>query len=135
MWVRQVHRHFCRYIEIVEIAGNEANGFSELAINDELASFAAWDFHCLHPFFSSGDSLCKAYLRDCQDLPAWLCRFHKDIMKTFLVFFFSVKLIVWARRVKRVVMERTERMYAPDGIGFIAAQESFYRAAKSQRIE
>ena len=49
-------------------------------------------------------------------------------MKTFVLFFFSVKLVVIARRVK-------ERMYAPGGIGFIAAQESFYRAAKSQRIE
>ena len=49
-------------------------------------------------------------------------------VNTFLVFFFSVKLVVIARRVK-------ERMYAPGGIGFIATQESFYRAAKSQRIE
>ena len=61
-------------------------------------------------------------------MPAWLKSFHKDIMKTFLVFFFSVKLIVLARRVK-------ERMLAPGGIGFIAAEGSFYRAAKSQRIE
>jgi hypothetical protein len=49
-------------------------------------------------------------------------------VNTFLVFFFSVKLVVIARRVKA-------RMYAPGGIGFIATQESFYRAAKSQRIE
>ena len=58
MWVRQVHRRFCRYIEIVEVVGNEADGFSELAINDELASFAAWDFHCLHPFFSQAAMHC-----------------------------------------------------------------------------
>ena len=50
MWVRQVHHRFCRYIEIVEIAGNEAKGFSELAVNDD-ANFTAWDFHCLHTFF------------------------------------------------------------------------------------
>ena len=56
-------------------------------------------------------------------------------MKTFVFFFISVKLVVLARRAKRVVMERMERMYAPGGIGFVAAQESFYRAAKSQRIE
>ena len=68
-------------------------------------------------------------------MPEWLHHFHKDTMKTFLVFFFSVKFAVLARRAKRVVMECTERMYAPGGIGFIAAQESFYRAAKSQRIE
>ena len=88
----------------------------------------AGELHCLHPFFPSDNSLCKAYLRDCRHLPAWLCHFHKDIMKTFVLFFFSVKLIVIARRVK-------ERMYAPGGIGFIAAQEDFDRATKSQRIE
>ena len=37
------------------------------------------------------------YLRDCQKLPEWLCRFHKEIMKAFVLFFFSVKLIVIAR--------------------------------------
>ena len=51
-------------------------------------------------------------------------RFHKKIMKTFVLFLFSIKLIVLARRVK-------ERMYTPGGIGFIAAEESFDRAAKS----
>ena len=77
----------------------------------------AGELHCLHPLFPSDNSLCKAYLRDCcRHLPAWLCRFHKDTMKTFVLFFFSVKLVVLARRVK-------ERMYAPGGIGFIAAQE------------
>ena len=63
--------------------------------------------------------------------------FHKGIMKTFVLFFSSIKLIVLARRVK-------ERMYTPPnidcendmgGIGFIAAEENFDRAAKSQRIE
>ena len=52
-------------------------------------------------------------------------------MKAFLVFFFSVKLIVLARRAVRVV----ERRYAPGGSGFVAAQESFHRATKPQRIE
>ena len=89
--------------------------------------FYAFDFNCLHPWFPSGDSMCKAYLGKGL-LPEWLCRFHKEIMKTFVLFFFSVKLVVIARRVK-------ERMYAPGGIGFIATQESFYRAAKSQRIK
>ena len=55
---------------------------------------------------------------------AWLRRFHQETMKTFVLFFFSVRLIVIARRVK-------ERMYAPGGIGFIAAKESFDRAAKT----
>ena len=151
MRVRQVHHRFCRYIEINDIAGKEANGFSELAINDDLASFAAWDFHCLHPFFPSGDSLCKAYLRDCQELPEWLCRFHKKIMKTFVLFFFSIKLIVIARRAKRVV---EKRMYAlildlaldldpddePDLVVDLTAEDldldaGVDRAAKSQRIE
>jgi len=85
--------------------------------------------YCLHPFYPSENSFCKA----CFDLrlPSTrktVRRFHKKIMKTFVLFFFSVKLAVIARRVK-------ERMYAPGGIGFIATQESFYRAAKSQRIE
>ena len=52
----------------------------------------------------------------------------KKIMMTFVLFFFSVKLIVLARRVK-------ERVYTPGGIGFIAAQDDFYRVTKSQRIE
>ena len=54
--------------------------------------------------------------------------FHKKIMRTFLVFFFSVKLIVLARRVK-------ERMFAVGGSGFVIAEESFGRATKSERIE
>ena len=49
-------------------------------------------------------------------------------MKTFVLFFFSAKLIVFARRAK-------ERMYTLGGIGFIAAQEDFDRATKSQGIE
>ena len=43
----------------------------------EFAFFTACEFHCLHPFSPSDNSLCKAYLRD-HSLPAWLCRFHKD---------------------------------------------------------
>ena len=50
------------------------------------------------------------------------------ILKTGVLLFCATKLIILARRVK-------ERMYAPDGIGFIAAQENFDRATKSQRIE
>ena len=89
--------------------------------------------YCLHPFYPSENSFCKA----CFDLRLsstrkTVRRFHKKIMKTFVFFFISVKLVVLARRAKRTVMER---MYAPGGIGFVAAQESFYRAAKSQRIE
>ena len=92
--------------------------------------------YCLHPFYPSENSFCKA----CFDLGLLstrkkVRRFHKKIMKTFVLFFFYFKIIVLARRAKRVVMERMERMYAPGGIGFVAAQESFYRAAKSQRIE
>ena len=52
-------------------------------------------------------------------------RDHEDVA---LFFFSRTKLIVLARRVK-------ERTYAPGGIGFIAAEENFGRAAKSQRIE
>ena len=76
-------------------------------------------FYILHPFFPS-----KVNEYGCGELDV---HFHKKIMRTFLVFFFSVKLIVLARRVK-------ERMYTPGGIGFIAAQEDFDRATKSQRI-
>ena len=74
----------------------------------------AGSLHCLHPFFPSK--------------PHGSLALHKKIMKTFVLFFFSVKLIVIARRVK-------ERMYTPGGIGFIAAQDDFDRVTKSQRIE
>ena len=50
--------------------------------------------------------------------------FHKEIMKAFVLFLFSIKLIVLARRVK-------ERMYAPGGIGSIAAEDNFGRVAPS----
>ena len=53
-----------------------------------------------------------------------LFHFHKKIMETFVLFFFSVKLIVLARRAK-------ERIYAPGGSGYITAEESFDRAAKA----
>ena len=86
-------------------------------------SFDATELHVLHPWFPKTRDSSEAF------------HFHKKIMKTFVFFFISVKLVVLARRAKCVVMERTERMYAPGGIGFIAAQESFYRATKSQRIE
>ena len=46
------------------------------------------------------------------------------ILKTEVLLFCATKLIVLARRAK-------ESMYAPGGIGFIAAEESFDRAAKS----
>ena len=46
------------------------------------------------------------------------------ILKTEVLLFCATKLIVLAHRTK-------ERMYAPGGIGFIAAEESFDRAAKS----
>ena len=134
MWVRQVHGSsgagICQQInvdadDIVRAGADDVVQFAGIA---GIAVFTARDFHCLHPFFPSDNSLCKAYLRDCQKLPAWLCRFHKKIMKTFVLFFFSVKLIVLTRRFK-------ERYYAPGGIGFIVAQEDFDRATKSQRIE
>ena len=89
----------------------------------EERSFDATELHVLHPWFPKTRDSSEAF------------HFHKKIMKTFVFFFISVKLVVLARRAKRVVMERMERMYAPGGIGFVAAQESFYRAAKSQRIE
>ena len=147
MWVRQVHGRSGDgiYPQTNADADDIVRGASINADDVQYAlcpfgAFTARDFHCLHPFFPSDNSLCKAYLRDCRGglsyLPEWLCRFHKKIMKTFVLFFFSIKLIVLARRVK-------ERMYAPPnldcendmgGIGFIATQENFDRAAKSQRI-
>ena len=48
----------------------------------------------------------------------------RAILKTGVLLFCATKLIVLARRAK-------ERMYAPGGIGFIAAQEDFDRAAKA----
>ena len=103
--------------------GNESTCFLKRCIDthelDEY-SFDATELHVLHPWFPMYQDSSEA-----ED-------FHKEIMKTFVFFFISVKLVVLARRAKRTVMER---MYAPGGIGFVAAQESFYRAAKSQRIE
>ena len=109
--------------------------YEDEPISSEMASFrygkgmrfCAITFHRLHPFVPN-----KVFwgYADQDD-------FHKKIMKTFVLFFFSIKLIVLARRVK-------ERMYAPPnmdcendmgGLGFIAAEENFDRAAKSQRIE
>ena len=52
----------------------------------------------------------------------------KKAFKTSVLMFFSLTLITLARRAK-------ERMYAPGGIGFVAAEESVDRAAKSQHIE
>ena len=103
---------------------------SETTVSGWSRHIRAIEFHRLHPFFPTG-----VYQRNIKINPGGIGqykkavnRFHEEIMKTSVLFFFSVKLIVIARRVK-------ERMYAPGGIGFIAAQESFYRAAKSQRIE
>ena len=105
---------------------------SETAVvNGRGRRIRAIEFHRLHPFFPTG-----VFQRNMEPFPdgervkcaSAVNRFHKDIMKTFVLFFFSVKLIVIARRVK-------ERMYTPGGIGFIAAQEDFDRATKSQRIE
>ena len=142
MWLRQVHDivggGLCQQIDLMyprHGADSPGREESDWAFRPRVAILDARKFHCLHPWFPSGDSLCKAYLRDDPNLPDWLHRFHKKIMKTFVFFFISVKFVVLARRAKRVVMERMERMYAPGGIGFVAAQESFYRAAKSQRIE
>ena len=102
---------------------------SETTVSGWSRHIRAIEFHRLHPFFPTG-----VYQRNIKINPDGIGqykkavnRFHKEIMKTFVLFFFSVKLTVIARRVK-------ERMYAPGGIGFIASQESFYRAAKSQRI-
>ena len=90
-------------------------------------------FHRLHPFFPTDVYRRNMDMEPFPDgeiakRPLAVRRFHEKIMKTFVLFFFSVKLIVIARRVK-------ERMYAPGGIGFIAAQEDFDRVTKSQRIE
>ena len=109
--------------------------YEDEPISSEMASFAygkgmpfcAITFHRLHPFFPNKVFLGYADQDD----------FHKETIKTFVLFFFSIRLIVLARRVK-------ERMYAPPnmdcendmgGLGFIAAEENFDRAANSQRIE
>ena len=135
MWVRQVHDRsgdgICPQInvdadDIVRGASIDADEVQHASC--PFGAFTARDFYCLHPFSPSDNSLCKAYLRDCKSLPEWLCRVHKKIMKTLVLLFFSVKLIVLTRRFK-------ELYYAPGGIDFIAAQEDFDRATKSQRIE
>ena len=128
LWLRQVQDFSGDGIyQQINITCSLGDGDDEVefAFGPGLAAFTACEFHCLHPFFPSDNSLCSAY---CDSMPEWLCRFHKKIMKTFVLFFFSVKLIIIASRVK-------ERMYTPGGIGFIAAQEDFDRVTKSQRIE
>ena len=107
----------------LDCEGHECTGFIEkLTVKNYNEEYFderfvdATKLHVLNPWFPKTKNSDHAF------------HFHKKIMKTFVLFFFSVKLIVLARRVK-------ERMYAPGGIGFIATQESFYRAAKSQRIE
>ena len=97
-----------------------------------LSSNAIDVFQCkLHVFMKYGRPIEAAFFADDDEDGLYLeYSANRTIhpVDTFLVFFFSVKLVVITRRVK-------ERMYAPGGIGFIATQESFYRAAKSQRIE
>ena len=97
-----------------------------------LSSNAMFELQCkLHVFMKYGRPIEAAFFADDDEDGLYLeYSANRTIhpVNTFLVFFFSVKLVVIARRVK-------ERMYAPGGIGFIATQESFYRAAKSQRIE
>jgi hypothetical protein len=53
--------------------------------------------------------------------------FHTKIMKTFMVFLFSVKLVVLARRAK----QRKERMYAVAWEVFIGEEQNFDRGAKA----
>ena len=72
--------------------------------------------HALHPWFPNHN----AYSHDIRRP----IHFHKNIMKTFYVVYWSLKLIVRARRIK-------EKMYAPGGTGFIAAKEDFDRVAKA----
>ena len=86
--------------------------------------FRARRFHRLHAFVPSHFFVHKDDGNGALDM----YDFHKEIMKMFVLFLFSIKLINLARRVK-------ERMYAPGGIGFIAAEDNFGRVAKSQRIE
>ena len=82
-------------------------------------------FHCLHPFFPrenmtrplTGPFFCYEDKEN----------FHKATMLSLVLMFFSLKLVVLARRVK-------ERMYAPGGSGFVAANENFERAAKRQCV-
>ena len=50
---------------------------------------------------------------------------ERVILKTGVLLFCATKLIILARRVK-------ERMYAPGGIGFIAAQEDFDHQVAAQ---
>ena len=104
MWLRQVHgivgSGICQQIDLMDPRhGADSPGVakSDWAFRPGVAITDARKFHCLHPWFPSGDSLCKAYLRDDPNLPEWLCRFHKDIMKTFVFFFISVKFAVLAR--------------------------------------
>ena len=104
MWLRQVHGivggGLCQQIDLCDPRhGTDSPGVeeSDWAFRPGVEILDAQKFHCLHPWFPSGDSLCKAYLRDDPNLPEWLCRFHKDIMKTFVFFFISVKFVVLAR--------------------------------------
>ena len=103
----------------LDCEGHECTGFIEkLTVKNYNEEYFderfvdATKLHVLNPWFPKTKNSDNAF------------HFHKKIMKTFVLFFFSVKLIVLARRVK-------ERMYAPGGSGYIAAEESFDRAAKA----
>ena len=96
--------------------------------SSRFVSFVSNKKHRLHPFFPSNSIIGTANERLAhRSVQAGdeLKVFHMKIMKTFVLMFFSLKLIVLARRAK-------ERMYAPGGSGFVAANENFERAAKRQ---
>ena len=91
--------------------------------------FRARKFHRLHPFFPSSRFSIPIHPQRRFRRRVDGARLPPGAHEAFVLFFFSIKLIALARRVKE------ERMYAVGGIGFIAAEENFDPAAKSQRIE
>jgi hypothetical protein len=152
MWVRQVGAQGCWEINVDagDIVRADRYDVQFAGVPDMPTLFTARDFHCLHPFFPSDNSLCKAYLgplspkvagvaRGCPKLPEWLHYFHKKIMKTFVLFFFSIKLIVIARRAKRVVKKRMCALILDLALDLDLDLDELIagvdRAAKSQRIE
>ena len=79
----------------------------------------------MHPFFPGELTQTRLFAK--LAVGNQLINFQKAIMNTFVLFFFSIKLVVLARRVK-------QRMYAPGGSGFKAANVDFLRATKRQRL-
>ena len=134
-WVDRAYNRRFGYRSTRSINPHETAWFAKLLRQ----RFRAIRFHPLHPFFPTG--VFRRYARDAHDtndlrkgaLAAH--DHHKKIMKPFVLFLFSIKLIVLARRAVRVVVERR---YARAGVASSQHRGAFTvppsRSALNERI-